>query len=291
MNVRPDLQGRQAEPAVQREGAPGAELRRQQGRDHPDHDPGPRQAHALLHVLDDAALRRAGPLPVRSRQGQGAAGRGRLRRTASRCRSARCRAMPTTHNDLAGRAADVGAGRRQAAASSQVDNATRTARYREGDFQMRTPPGPTTSPTRARSRPTSSTSRTSSRCIPAGRTSAVDELFEKSQQEIDPKARRAVQGDPGELQRARRRSCISTRRPIRWRSARRSRASCRSRSATTSSRRPTSRSRTSSSAGRAAPPVAVRSRSSRSCSRLADEDRRRAFVPDCRCTADSTDRP
>ena len=53
--VRP--QGRQAEPAVQREGAAGAELRGQQGRHHPDHHAGPRQADAVLHVFHDAALR------------------------------------------------------------------------------------------------------------------------------------------------------------------------------------------------------------------------------------------
>ena len=72
----------------------------------------------------------------------------------------------------------------------QVDNATRTQTIpRRRLRHARSVPGPTTSPTRTRSPPTSSIPRTSTRCIPAGRATKANELFEASQKEIDQKKR------------------------------------------------------------------------------------------------------
>ena len=91
----------------------------------------------------------------------------------------------------------------------QLDNATRTDRYRDRRLpDADSAPGPTTSPTRARSPPTSPTTRTSSPCIPAGRTTRPTSCSRQSQQEMDP-AKRAAQykRDPGDLQWPRRRSC------------------------------------------------------------------------------------
>ena len=50
----PDAEGRQAEPAVERQGPAGAQLCHQQGRGDPDHDARPGQADAVVHVVDDA---------------------------------------------------------------------------------------------------------------------------------------------------------------------------------------------------------------------------------------------
>ena len=126
-----------------------------------------------------------GPLyPYDLAKAKAAAGGGRLRerlRDVKLTRAGRQRRRDRHRTALQQMWAQVGV----KLSLEQVDNATRTDRYREGDFQMRLRPGPTTSPTRARSPPTSSTSRTSSRCTRAGRTSEADKLFEQSQQETD----------------------------------------------------------------------------------------------------------
>ena len=142
----------------------------------------------LLHVVGDAAATSATgrSIPYDLGQGEGAADGGRLRRTASRCRLLALSGNGDDDDNAHGPAADVGADRRQAAASAGRQRHPHGAlpRGRLPDAAPR--PGPTTSPTRARSPPTSPICRTSSRCIPAGRTSAVDELFLKSQQENRP---------------------------------------------------------------------------------------------------------
>ena len=84
----------------------------------------------------------------------------------------------------------------------QVDNATRTARYREGDFQCRT-----SAWTNDISDPSQITSYfayfPNIESLHSGyQDKRIDELFLKSQQENNPKhAASAVQGDPGDLQR------------------------------------------------------------------------------------------
>ena len=240
INVAPDAEGRQAEPAVERQGAPGAELRHQQGRDHPDHDPRPRQA-------DDApSCPRRRPCSTARRRSTPTI-RPRRRRcwprpaspTASRChlpgavRQRRRRQQP--HRRAADVVGQIGV-RLKHRAGRQRDPHGALSRRRFPDAAPR--PGRTTSPIRARSPPTSPTSRTSTRCIRATRTSGSTNCSSKSQQEIERRSARAQYKEIQEIYNgAAPIMSRSTRRPIRWRSARRSRASCRSRSATTSSRR------------------------------------------------------
>ncbi len=122
----------------------------------------------------------------------------------------------------------------------QLEAATRLARYNAGDFQMRTSlwTNDINDPSEITSifayYPTRQTARS------GWEDKRVDELFEQSQEELDPgQARRGVQGDPGALRRGRAdhlrdggavpdRAC-----------SRRCMTSCRSRWATTSSSTPT----------------------------------------------------
>ena len=139
--------------------------------------------------------------------------RQRLHGHAASCWPA-TRTRPPSH----GAAADVGAARREARASSRSTTPPAPTATAQGDFQMRLRPGPTTSPTRARSPPTSSTTPTSRRCTRAGRTTRSTSCSSRASSETRPgQARGRVQADPGDLQRERRRSSTSTRRPIRWR--------------------------------------------------------------------------
>ena len=72
---------RHAQSAVRCEGAPGAQPRDRQGRDHPDRHLRRRHQVAVLHVLDHAdGQARGAALPLRSGEGQGAARRDRMGR-------------------------------------------------------------------------------------------------------------------------------------------------------------------------------------------------------------------
>ena len=97
----------------------------------------------------------------------------------------------------------------------QVDNATRTARYRAGDFSMRL--GYWTDDIADPNEITSyfGYSPTSRRSIRAGRAPRFNALFEASQQELDPAKRAdAICPDAGDLRDGP--TCRSTRRPIPW---------------------------------------------------------------------------
>ena len=137
-----------------------------------DRDAQRRQADGLLHVLRHAAAleRRARLYPLRPGQGQAAA----------EPRPASPSGFPVKLIVLAGNADEtaVGTALQQMWAQVGVKLEPRAARQRHPHRplpQGRLPdaavaPGPTTSPTRARSPPTSSTTPTSRRCTRAGRT-------------------------------------------------------------------------------------------------------------------------
>ena len=191
MNVRPQLNG-EDNPLVQREGAAGDELRRQQGRDHPGRHARRRHADDLLHVIGHAAAcRRPAALSGRRREGQGADEGGRLReRLLDQPAGARRQSGRDRHRHRA--AADVGRAIGIKLELQQVDNATRTEQYRDGTFTMRD---------RAWTDDIADPNEITSYFVYSPTIDALhtgwkseeaDKLFEASQKEIDP-AKRAEQ--------------------------------------------------------------------------------------------------
>ncbi len=190
MNVRPRAE-RRAEPALQRESAAGDELRGRQERDHPGRHAWRRHADDVLHVDRDAAARRDEPLyPVDVEKAKS------LMKEAGFADG-----FSTSVLVLAGNQDEIGiatALQQMWGAIGikleleQVDNATRTDKYRNGVFTMRI-----SAWTDDIADPNEITSyfaySPTIDCLHSGwKSEEVDKLFEASQSETDP-AKRAEQ--------------------------------------------------------------------------------------------------
>ena len=136
------------------------------------------------------AIRQGRAVSLRRRQGEGVAGRGglsqRLRNHlyGARRQRRRRRAAPAA-------AADVGPIGVKLKIE-QLDNATRDAKYRADDFQMRTSAWTNDINDPSEITLLSAIIRTSSPTAPAGTTKRSTSLFEQSQEEIEPAKRAAI---------------------------------------------------------------------------------------------------